>query len=99
MQKKKKSEDKVVFSWRSSAIENKGKELFAVLKKAGANTVYQTISADADDKTVKDFLKNAYKNGVSVYMLEDNDMFHHPKLIADGLLSFKGNKEELALVL
>ena len=32
-------------------------------------------------------------------MLEDNEMFHHPKLIADGLLSFKGNKEELALVL
>ena len=31
--------------------------------------------------------------------IEDNEMFHHPKLIADGLLSFKGNKEELALVL
>lgn len=68
--KTKKTEDKVVFSWRSSAIENKGKELFALLKKTGANIVYQTIPADADDKTIKNFLKNAYKNGVSVYMLE-----------------------------
>lgn len=64
-----KTEEKVVFSWKSAAIENKGEELFDVLDKVDASIVYQNIPSDADDKTVKQFLKNAYKHGISVYLL------------------------------
>lgn len=65
----KEASNKVVFSWKTDAVNKGGQELFELLESVGANVVYQNISADTKNKTIKKFLKNAYKRDISVYLL------------------------------
>lgn len=76
--------------------------------KGEYRTIMSILSEFMEDSTIycrENVLKALYSLGNiqavvnALEYIEDNEMFHHPKLIADGLLSFKGNKEELALVL
>ncbi len=65
-------ETRSLFSWNSEEVKSGSSELFKTMNNLNINTLYQEFSNDFKQEEIKDFLKEANKKGIEVYLLTGN---------------------------
>lgn len=60
---------RALFSWKASEVLEGHTEIFETMKKHQLNTLYQEVSEELEEKDVLDFLVEAKKEKIDVYML------------------------------